>query len=57
MTDSSYDNLLTHAKLPTLELSHKRAILVEVYKAVIIVILIIIVLTNSLPLLCGIYSM
>ena len=34
MTDSSYDKLLTRAKLPTLELSRKRAILVEVYKAV-----------------------
>jgi hypothetical protein len=32
--DSSYDKLLTRAKLPTLELSRKRAILVEVYKAV-----------------------
>jgi len=34
MTDSSYDKRLTRAKLPTLELSRKRAILVEVYTAV-----------------------
>ena len=47
MTDSSYDKLLTRAKLPTLELSRKRAIFVEVYKAV-----------NKLSLLLyGIYSM
>ena len=32
--DSSYDKLLTRAKLSTLELSRKMAILVEVYKAV-----------------------
>jgi len=32
--DSSYDKPLTRAKLPNLELSRKRTILVEVYKAV-----------------------
>jgi len=32
--DSSYDKLLTFTKIPTLELSRKRTILVEVYKAV-----------------------